>query len=63
MFSYYLRRQLPVGDDLSDQAPLPVAGGVVDHLLPQQFAHRHVVETIALGNLQTLRPLAAARAT
>ena len=59
----YLWCQLPVGDDFGDQAPLPVAGGVVDHLLPQQLAHRHVLEAVALGDLQALRPFAAAGAT
>lgn len=63
IFLCYLRRQLPVGDDFSDQAPLPVAGGVVDHLLPQQLADRHVLEAVALRYLQALRPFAAARAT
>lgn len=59
----YLRRQLSVGDDFGDEAPLAVAGGVVDHLLPQQLAHRHVVEAVALGDLQALSSFAAAGAT
>lgn len=59
----YLWCQLSVGDDFSDQAPLSVACGVVDHLLSQQLAHRHVLEAVALGNLQALRSFATARAT
>lgn len=62
-FSCYLRCQLPVGDDFSDQAPLSVAGGVVDHLLPQQLAYGHVLKAVALGNLQALCSFATARAT
>lgn len=62
-FLCYLWCQLAVGDDFSDQAPLSVTGGVVDHLLPQQLAHRHVLEAVALGDLQTLRSFAAARTT
>lgn len=59
----YLWCQLSVGDDFSDQAPLSVACGVVDHLLSQQLAHRHVLEAVALGNLQALCSFATARAT
>lgn len=59
----YLWCQLSVGDDFSDQAPLSVTGGVVDHLLPQQLAHGHVLEAVALRDLQALRSFAAARAT
>lgn len=62
-FFCYLRCQLPVGDDFSDQAPLSVAGGVVDHLLPQQLAYGHVLKAVALGNLQALCSFATARAT
>lgn len=58
----YLWCQLSIGDDFGNQAPLSVAGGVVDHLLPQQLAHRHVLEAVALGNLQALGSLATARA-
>lgn len=63
LFPHYLRCQLSIGDDFSNQAPLSVAGGVVDHLLPQQLAHRHVLEAVALGNLQALCSFATARAT
>lgn len=60
---FYLWRQLSVGDDFGNQTPLSVAGGIVDHLLPQQLAHRHVLKAVALGNLQALCSFAAARAT
>lgn len=60
---FYLWRQLSVGDDFGNQTPLSVAGGIVDHLLPQQLAHRHILEAVALSDLQTLRSFAAARAT
>lgn len=62
-FLSYLRCQLSVGDDFGDQAPLSVAGGIVDHLLPQQLAHRHVLEAVALRDFQALCSFAAARAT
>ncbi len=58
IFSYilssctYLWCQFPIGDDPGNQTPFPVAGGIMDHLLPEKLTHRDIFKAITLSNLQ-----------
>lgn len=55
--------QLPVGNDLGDELPLPVTGGMVEHLTAQDLAYGDADEPEVGSDLGALCALPTARAT